>query len=1186
MSITIHFSDDTDKLKNMFIEELYSQDRTDPFKNPFIIIPNINVKKWIQLETASRQGVSANLELHYLEEGLINLINKVSHQKDEKKYIFLGDKDRQLDLQLLILSVIINNRDNIELEPVKRYINSGRTVSDQPEEATANKRLWQIAEKLSFYFREYEYQRSEMIKFWNDDKLYFESIEELKNKNNIDGIIRIEKAQKFIYRAVFCGGNNKSLTSLYSTDSQVYTTLPRYAGNIEINTDRKKETIYLFGLSQISPFHFELIMKLNKVFDFKIFQLNYLNVIDNSFKWENAAEILNGCQNILTKKWCKPSIENLTVLSGKLLEEKTDVKFEFSDNNRSGTFLNVLKESFIKGSYGRNVKNEFKKISQDTSFQIAGAPSIRREVESVYQSIMRNMNEDETLKLTDIAILVPDMEKYRLPIKSVFDTSGYISYNLSDTTAGTESMFADGLINGLEIALGNFTRSELIKFILNPCVSYSLGITRETADIWIELIDKLNIYFAYDKSDKKNISAFESGIFTWRQGLKRIRMGKIMGNSEDTAFYDLFPYLDMNTKDGDFLDKFCTSFEKLFEFYNEIRDRVLSGNQWKEKVGYFIEKYLQIPDDMKSELPVKESAVELLNSFERFDSLLENHEIDAYYIISYLKSNINDIAASRGKYLSDGVTISKLSPMKPIPFKIIYIMGLGEGFFPGQSDRSTLDLRNLYRITGDITKTESDAYLFFELFLSAADKLYLTYVSRNIEKDEELYYSPILRELISYIEDNILTPDQNGRSQFAVTELPLVQESSKNFSKANIESAITDLFCCMTDNKRTIRYLYDYDKLKPELKKVIDTKADLSEVPQTAADEFIKSDKNRIIDIKELYDYMINQPKAVLNNKYRIYEDKAENLAIKDSEPLYDDKYSVDNILLSSLRKLIINKTADRNYNEESVITEAVLKIDQDIMKGKNPEGFYGEIVKDKAARTLQSFFTARCNDLENISEVLSGGVFSEKIVVNEGRFKKFKQYPLYNIPESTVRIKGIIRDIFIKDNEVFFFFNTSGLLDKNQAFFLKKYLLNLLQFMLFTLIEGREYKFNMIAMDSVTVYKINPPENSVLKEWFFNLVNDYNCDYGFNYITLDFLYDSNFLTEIKEDNFYENYCTKIEEIIDNEGSIAAFAKSKETALLVKPVISNDIFDIVNKRYYKVISGYKKSTLTDEAISD
>jgi hypothetical protein len=46
-----------------------------------------------------------------------------------------------------------------------------------------------------------------------------------------------------------------------------------------------------------------------------------------------------------------------------------------------------------------------------------------------------------------------------------------------------------------------------------------------------------------------------------------------------------------------------------------------------------------------------------------------------------------------GDYLTSGVTISALLPMRPIPFKIVYVLGMQEGDFPGRADTSSLDLR-------------------------------------------------------------------------------------------------------------------------------------------------------------------------------------------------------------------------------------------------------------------------------------------------------------------------------------------------------------------------------------------------------------------------------------------------------------------------------------------------------------
>src|SRR5206468_2943925 len=85
---------------------------------------------------------------------------------------------------------------------------------------------------------------------------------------------------------------------------------------------------------------------------------------------------------------------------------------------------------------------------------------------------------------------------------------------------------------------------------------------------------------------------------------------------------------------------------------------------------------------------------------------------------------------------------SALQPLRPVPFEIIYVLGLGEGQFPGSSVLPGLDLRARCRCDGDILLPETNRFLLLESLLAARQKVYLLYNSRDVQNDRTLYTPP------------------------------------------------------------------------------------------------------------------------------------------------------------------------------------------------------------------------------------------------------------------------------------------------------------------------------------------------------------------------------------------------------------------------------------------------------------
>ena len=74
--------------------------------------------------------------------------------------------------------------------------------------------------------------------------------------------------------------------------------------------------------------------------------------------------------------------------------------------------------------------------------------------------------------------------------------------------------------------------------------------------------------------------------------------------------------------------------------------------------------------------------------------------------------------------------------MRPVPFEIVYVVGLGEEHFPGSDSLPNYDLRRAERLPGDIRPAEQKRFALLETLLAARRKVYLLYNAKDIQKDK------------------------------------------------------------------------------------------------------------------------------------------------------------------------------------------------------------------------------------------------------------------------------------------------------------------------------------------------------------------------------------------------------------------------------------------------------------------
>ncbi len=225
-------------------------------------------------------------------------------------------------------------------------------------------------------------------------------------------------------------------------------------------------------------------------------------------------------------------------------------------------------------------------------------------------------------------------------------------------------------------------------------------------------------------------------------------------------YQERVPFSDVKTGDVDLVEKFCLVIESLHHAVSRLNSRGISGEQWKQRLFQTCDQLIEIPEDFKGEAVVRQALLKAFENLELYDRLQEGaapSALDVDLIREFIRANLGSISGGHGNYLTGGVTISALQPMRPIPFRFVYVLGMEEGRFPGKAELSSLDLRLSRRRIGDISLPERNCYLFLEMLLSVREKLYISYVARDLQKDRLQQPCSVVNQLKRYVELEILT---------------------------------------------------------------------------------------------------------------------------------------------------------------------------------------------------------------------------------------------------------------------------------------------------------------------------------------------------------------------------------------------------------------------------------------------
>jgi exodeoxyribonuclease V gamma subunit len=743
----------------------------------------------LRLWLARRDGVAVNLHITYLEPVLWDLLNKLDPRQHELPLARLEDNQYQLLTAALLLD---EETGQPGLAPLHDFLGKDRG------KRRWWRRAWHLAQRLASLIRDYEYHRNDtIIQKWLAQQNAYPRAERHD--------LKVELAQREVFHRITrvdrpADGLRARLGQLLPSP-RICKTLPQYAGELrfEVKPDgfrrpARPPIIPVFGVAQLSAFHSDLLHWLGQYYDLRVFCANpllgrlqsipgkaaaakkHLYKLADRFRHAQegpSSQMSASPSEDLLRVWGTAAAESLSLMADLLTEPGCYRVTHVAEaaGPAPSTVLGRLQSNLLGTSVAVDLR-----VPQDVSLQIVACPGAYREVETVHASILHNLQQMPDLKQTEVAVLVTDMPRYRPILQAVFDRAPQpLLYNLADFSAADLSTLGRAVIGMLELALESFTRSRVFEVLLNPCFLARLGVEREQASIWLHWAEALGVHHGWNAQDQEERGYARSPLFGWQLALRRLRLGRIMtlaDAAEDqpvAGYQGVVPHADLWSQDREQLDTFCRAVEGLLPRLRQLRGLQQTGEAWARTLRDLVNDLLEIPEGHPGETNVRSDLLRRLDDLRILDGLRQRAgKMPLSLVREFVADCLEKTVGTFGTPLTGGVTIGTLELLRGLPFRVIYVLGLGESLFPGSDPRSSLDLRNREAQRGDIRLTDTNRALFLEALLAARDKVYLLYDCRELQRDQELHPSSVVNQLRRHLQEHVL---EAGSLQVATVPL-------------------------------------------------------------------------------------------------------------------------------------------------------------------------------------------------------------------------------------------------------------------------------------------------------------------------------------------------------------------------------------------------------------------------------
>ena len=875
MSFHLYYSNHLDTLQYIagYITKVDPQD--SPFDCEYFLVQNFGMARWMQIKLAKQLGILTQAEFLLPSKMLINLLERIFTKEElEAHPIERLSKDQLFWPLVKILQGIVADHDEREMQlyqPILQYLDKyqQQLAANTPSEIELdtslkpstvgngmNSAILHLASELATIFDKYIVYRSQWINAWSEGEPAPPHFDEMLPPT-------LEKWQAALFEKLYNSlGRPRHLGMIHPLIEQKLT-----EPNIKACLPKR---IFIIGLNSLPPLFLELIIQFSKVIDIHLFfnnpsqyywgdlikgQISHFNYYN--FFTQNESQItplsphLPNTIDQIDEHWQNSYGHPLLASLGKVGRDHLHLLQQY-DGALELNITEAFAEPEIKHLLSK-VKNEIYHLrplqesepfilqDNDRSIQLHVNYSPMREVEALYNQILRELDENPDLSPEEIVVMTPDIEKYAPFIDAVFGSAPkerYLPFSISDISLKESDTIFSALLQILTLPESAFKASDLLTLLQLPEIMEKFDFSESDIALIQFWISDVNIKQAIDGLHLTEELAlpynnqFEWDINTWRWGLQRMLLG--YGSTRTALLFNHQTIGTPYTTASDLNDPlFLQTEQALLPYpYVEGKNAVILG-----RLCHLLDLLIETKKSLTGEKIVADWLLILPEIWQRFFTLSATNQDKLHFtqkiwhsilsgaidldfatplplnaLVPLLEQKLLEEKPEQN-FIQGKITFCSFIPMRTIPFKMVAMIGINQADFPKTSIHHSFDLMQYQRMRGDRQRSSDDRYLFLEAILSAKDILYLSYIGRSIHDNSELFPSLLIDELMRYIDQIAIKECGKSPAESITFEHPMASYNEKLFNPSSPIQSFQSEWALSQDVISFYHSPYNYDAL-------------------------------------------------------------------------------------------------------------------------------------------------------------------------------------------------------------------------------------------------------------------------------------------------------------------------------------------------------------------------------------
>lgn len=391
-------------------------------------------------------------------------------------------------------------------------------------------------------------------------------------------------------------------------------------------------------------------------------------------------------------------------------------------------------------------------LPDDGSIRVHSCHSALREIEVLHTELRAAFETDSTLMPEDVVVLTPDLEAIAPLVQAVFGRSrthepGHIPFHLAGRSSRHAQPLVDAWSRLVELLPGRLPASEVLDFLALEPVRSAAGISAEEIDTAIEWVRDSGIRWGLETTHRVQEGLPETDLNTWRFGLDRLLLGHLMPPGGGRMAGAVLALDRASGLKSALLGQIWEFIAKL-QFWRSQTEIPRSLIDWQIPLSRMLPQMLDTTLDETSARQIHD-AIDRLTKFGQEAGF--NTPVAFDLVAREVRSLIEEAGQSR-PFRVGGVLFCAMDAVRSLPAKVVALVGMNDGCFPGSDRPMRFDLMARQPRPEDFSRRDLDRHLFLEAILSARRQLIITFTGQDIRDQRHRPPSVVVDELLDALE--------------------------------------------------------------------------------------------------------------------------------------------------------------------------------------------------------------------------------------------------------------------------------------------------------------------------------------------------------------------------------------------------------------------------------------------------